>query len=188
MKSDQYSWLDRRTEVVDLSSDITYTYFESSIGIISLVALDGTICALDINNEDFYAIRKKLAKLYPDATETEKHFRRTKLLLDRYLKGEPTIFDCDVDLTGQTPFIRRVLAELRKIPYGEHRSYLDIGKALGYPMAARAVGQAVGANPIPIIIPCHRVIRADGSLGGFSLGKKVKKRLLLLEGFKGIHD
>ena len=68
------------------------------------------------------------------------------------------------------------------IPYGELRSYGWIGKRLGYPSAYRAVGQAVGRNPIPIIIPCHRVIRQDGNIGGFSSGIHIKKMLLSIEG------
>jgi len=81
-----------------------------------------------------------------------------------------------------TPFQRAVWEALRRIPYGEVRSYGWVAKAVGRPRAARAVGAACGANPWPIIVPCHRVIAADGSLGGYSAGLKWKRCLLKLEG------
>jgi AraC family transcriptional regulator of adaptative response/methylated-DNA-[protein]-cysteine methyltransferase len=84
------------------------------------------------------------------------------------------------DVPG-TVFQQRVWAELRKIPPGETRSYLDIARALGDPNATRAVGTANGANPIAIIVPCHRVVRNDGSLGGYAGGLERKRALLAAE-------
>jgi len=167
--------------------DLTeYVFFESSIGIISLASRNKKIIALDIHSKNLYEVKKHLSALYPGGSESEQSFKTIKLLLNRYLKGEKVDFDVDIDISGESQFTQKVLRELRKIPYGKVRSYLWIGKRMGHAMAARAVGQAVGRNPIPIIIPCHRVIREDGSLGGFSLGEEIKKRLLLLEGvFKG---
>ena len=81
-------------------------------------------------------------------------------------------------------FTRKVLNELRKVPYGETRSYGWLAKKVGKPGAARAVGQALKRNPIPIIIPCHRIIRDDGTIGGFSMGVNIKERFLALEGVK----
>jgi methylated-DNA-[protein]-cysteine S-methyltransferase len=165
-----------------------YTFFESSIGTISVISRNEKIMSLDIRRENAYEAKKRLSVSYPEAIESEKSFKKIKLLLDRYLKGEKVDFDVNIDISRESPFTRKVLGELRKIPYGKLRSYLWIGKKLGYPMAARAVGQAVKKNPIPIIIPCHRVIRDDGSLGGFSLGIEIKKRLLMLEGvFNGVN-
>lgn len=161
---------------------IEYTFFESQTGIISVVLKNRSIISLDIHPKNTYAVKKQLSALYPDGRETDKPFRKIQLLLDRYLKGQKVEFDVDIDISGESPFTQKVLLELRKISYGHLQSYLLIGKSLGYPMAARAVGQAVKRNPIPIIIPCHRVIREDGSLGGFSLGIEIKKRLLVLEG------
>ena len=165
-----------------------YTFFESSIGTISVISRNEKIMSLDIRRENAYEAKKRLSVSYPEAIESEKSFKKIKLLLDRYLKGEKVDFDVNIDISRESPFTLKVLGELRKIPYGKLRSYLWIGKKLGYPMAARAVGQAVKKNPIPIIIPCHRVIRDDGSLGGFSLGIEIKKRLLMLEGvFNGVN-
>jgi len=161
---------------------IEYTFFESQTGIISVVLKNKCIIALDIRPENTYEAKKRLSTLYPEGHQSDKPFRKIRLLLDRYLKGQKVEFDMAIDISGESPFTQKVLLELRKIPYGRLQSYLSIGKQLGYPMAARAIGQAVKRNPIPIIIPCHRVIRVNGSLGGFSLGVEIKKRLLVLEG------
>jgi len=100
--------------------------------------------------------------------------------LDEYFRGERLEFHLPVDPQG-SPFQREVWSELRKIPYGETRTYGEIAAAIGHLRAERAVGAANGANPIPIIIPCHRVIGADGSLTGFGGGIAAKKLLLMLE-------
>jgi methylated-DNA-[protein]-cysteine S-methyltransferase len=100
--------------------------------------------------------------------------------LAEYWAGERTAFDVPLRLEG-TPFQRRVLAALREIPYGETRSYGQLARELGAPEAARAVGLANGRNPIAVIVPCHRVIGADGSLTGFGGGLERKRLLLELE-------
>ncbi|MCW5943427.1 MAG: methylated-DNA--[protein]-cysteine S-methyltransferase [Fimbriimonadaceae bacterium] len=100
--------------------------------------------------------------------------------LTEYFSGERRSFDLEVAPQG-TPFQRRVWAKLREIPYGETRTYGELAASLGNPDACRAVGAANGANPIPILIPCHRVIGRDGSMTGFGGGVDVKRRLLALE-------
>lgn len=98
--------------------------------------------------------------------------------LDDYFSGQPADFTgLPLDLQG-SPFHLRVWQELRKIPPGETVSYQELGRRLGNPQASRAVGQACGANPIPLIVPCHRVIASNGSLGGFSSGLERKRWLL----------
>src|SRR4051794_29262888 len=103
--------------------------------------------------------------------------------LAEYFAGERQEFDLRLAPEG-TPFERSVWDELRKIPFGETRSYGEIARAIGHPGSARAVGRANGANPIPIVVPCHRVIGADGSLTGFGGGLEAKSRLLELEGLR----
>jgi methylated-DNA-[protein]-cysteine S-methyltransferase len=98
-----------------------------------------------------------------------------------YFKRRRRRFDLPLDPAG-TPFQRRVWEALRKIPYGETRSYGEIAREIGRPDAMRAVGAANGANPLPIVVPCHRVVGADGSLTGFGGGLDVKRFLLELEG------
>jgi methylated-DNA-[protein]-cysteine S-methyltransferase len=102
--------------------------------------------------------------------------------LKAYFDGEPTDFaDLALDPQG-TPFQRRVWEELRRIPRGQAISYKELANRVGNPKASRAVGQANGRNPIPLIIPCHRVIAADGTLGGYSSGLDRKRWLLRHEG------
>ena len=101
--------------------------------------------------------------------------------MKRYFDGEPVDFADKLDLAGTTRFQQRVWLTVRSIPRGETRSYGWVANQLGLPKAARAVGQALGRNPVPIVIPCHRVIASDGKLGGFGGGVEIKKLLLKLE-------
>jgi methylated-DNA-[protein]-cysteine S-methyltransferase len=98
-----------------------------------------------------------------------------------YFKGGKMAFPDQLDLSGATPFQRKVWEITRLIPYGETRSYTWVAEQVNKPRAARAVGQALARNPLPIIIPCHRVVTIEGKLGGFSGGVEIKKRLLNLE-------
>ncbi len=100
--------------------------------------------------------------------------------LEAYFARRRTTFDLPLAPQG-TPFQQRVWAELQKIPYGETVSYGELAKRIGQPTASRAVGAANGANPIPIIIPCHRAVGADGSMTGFGGGIALKRMLLALE-------
>lgn len=101
--------------------------------------------------------------------------------LAEYFAGERRAFDLPLDARG-TPFQKRVWNALSRIPYGETRSYGDIARDAGSPKGGRAVGMANHNNPIAIVVPCHRVIAADGSLGGYACGLEFKRRLLDLEG------
>jgi methylated-DNA-[protein]-cysteine S-methyltransferase len=106
---------------------------------------------------------------------------RAARLLEAYFRGTPVNFDLPLAPEGLTEFGERVLRACARIPWGETRSYGEIARAAGSPRGARAAGQALGRNPIPIIVPCHRVIGADGSLVGFGSGLEIKQRLLQLE-------
>ena len=101
--------------------------------------------------------------------------------LANFLDGRTGRVKIPVDLRGESDFARRVYDIIQKIPSGETRSYAQIASRVGGKQFARAVGQALAANPIPIIIPCHRVVASDGKLGGFSSGLTWKRRLLALE-------
>jgi O-6-methylguanine DNA methyltransferase len=104
--------------------------------------------------------------------------------LRAYFRGRLRRFGVSVDFAGRsTPFHRRVWRALREIPFGELSTYNRLAAEVGRPGAARAVGGAVGRNPIPIVLPCHRVVGADGALTGFSAGLPLKVRLLALEGW-----
>ena len=161
-----------------------FVVYESSIGYIIIVTKNGKVVSLDVTDKGTYEARKMVLSFHPDATESMTPFKTIRTLLDRYLQGREVDFDVEVDISGLGTFTRKVLNELRKIPYGETRSYGWLAKKVGKPGAARAVGQALKRNPIPIIIPCHRIIRDDGTIGGFSMGVNIKERLLALEGVK----
>ena len=103
-------------------------------------------------------------------------------LLTRYFAGEPIQFDVPIDFIGGTPFQQKTWRAMRRIGYGQARSYQWLANAVDKPAACRAIGQANGRNPLPVICPCHRVIRSDGSLGGYSAGLDIKRFLLELEG------
>ncbi len=106
---------------------------------------------------------------------------RARRELSAYFAGRLTRFTVRYDIDALPPFTRAVLELTAKIPYGQVRSYQWLARRLGKPKAARAVGNALARNPIPIIIPCHRVVRSEGVIGGFALGAGWKKRLLGLE-------
>jgi methylated-DNA-[protein]-cysteine S-methyltransferase len=101
--------------------------------------------------------------------------------LGEYLAGRRQVLDAPLDLEGLSEFSAAVLSEVRRIPFGQTRTYGEVAKAVGRPGAARAVGQAVGANPVPIFVPCHRVVGAGGGLTGFGSGLATKRVLLDLE-------
>jgi methylated-DNA-[protein]-cysteine S-methyltransferase len=104
--------------------------------------------------------------------------------LEEYFNGARNRFEIEYDLSGLTNFQRLVLEAVQQVPKGSYVTYLELAKRIGRPKAARAVGQALGSNPIPILIPCHRVIATDGSLGGYSApgGVETKSELLKMEG------
>lgn len=111
-----------------------------------------------------------------------RHLKAARRSILSYLAGKTRRFDPPLDLNGHPRFRVKVWEVLQAIPYGRVRSYGWVARKVGKPKAARAVGGACGANPAPLLVPCHRVIAGDGSLGGFSGGLAVKKRLLKLEG------
>jgi methylated-DNA-[protein]-cysteine S-methyltransferase len=102
--------------------------------------------------------------------------------LQAYFEGTRREFSFPVDWSAGTPFQRKVWKAISRIPYGRVRSYQWVASRVGGKQYARAVGMALGANPVPVVVPCHRIIAHDGSLGGFSCGLPVKRRLLKLEG------
>jgi methylated-DNA-[protein]-cysteine S-methyltransferase len=117
----------------------------------------------------------------PEGRRDAKRCKDSAAQLGEYFAGSRRTFDLELAPYG-TDFQLRVWAALRAIPYGAVRNYGDIARAIGQPGAARAVGQANGCNPLPIVIPCHRVIASDGTIGGYSGGLAIKHRLLALEG------
>lgn len=160
-----------------------YSTVPSSLGRVYVAYSDRGVCRLGLASTDAQFERGLRSRLKQDVVHDAQPPARLRRMLHQALsEGQP--FPGPVDLTLVGPFERRVLDQLRQIPRGEVRTYLDIAKRLGYPGAVRAVGNACARNPIPLLIPCHRVIRSDGGLGGYSLrgGVSLKRRLLNDEG------
>jgi len=151
-----------------------YRYIDSPIGEILLAG--------DQAGLRFIGFPDGKGRLVPERDWTEDHsaFADAKSQLDEYFAGQRTEFRLKLAPNG-TAFQLRVLEALQAIPYGETRSYRDIAESIGRPKAVRAVGAANGRNPLPIVIPCHRVIGTDGSLTGFGGGLETKRFLLDLE-------
>jgi len=104
--------------------------------------------------------------------------------LKEYFGGQRNRFDLPIDFGGITPFARSVLAATVDVPFGQLATYGDIAARIGSPGASRAVGNALGRNPIPVIVPCHRIVRSDSSIGGYTGGIHLKERLLAIEGVR----
>jgi methylated-DNA-[protein]-cysteine S-methyltransferase len=154
----------------------TQYIFKSPLGPISLVASEKGL-------QGVYLDKQKNIPSVRDLQGSDKSVRQLKkvaLQLTEYFAGRRKQFSLDFDIQG-TDFQRKVWNELSRIPYGQVCSYSDIAKKIKNPKAVRAVGSANGKNPLCIIVPCHRVIAADGTLGGYSGGLKVKSQLLKLE-------
>ncbi|MUL83258.1 MULTISPECIES: methylated-DNA--[protein]-cysteine S-methyltransferase [unclassified Mycolicibacterium] len=146
---------------------------DSPVGLLTLAGRDGRLMHLRMVDQTYEPSRTGWETddtVFPDAVEQ----------LAAYFAGERTEFDLDLDMVG-TQFQRRVWAALQTIPYGETCSYGEIARQIGSPGASRAVGLANGHNPIGIIVPCHRVIGANGSLTGYGGGLNRKRALLELE-------
>ena len=116
-----------------------------------------------------------------DAKQNRKFYQELIQRFKHYFSGQPVEFHDRLDMSQATPFQRVVWRAARKIPYGETRRYGWVARQSGNANASRAVGQALGKNPLPIIVPCHRVVYSNGGLGGFTGGLAIKKRLLILE-------
>ena len=134
------------------------------------------------------ASERGLLRVLPGGSPRPPASRAARRLADRareelhdYLLGRRAFFSVPVDLSGTRPFQRRVLELTHGIPFGETRTYAWIARRIGHPLAVRAVGTALGRNPVPIVVPCHRVLRTDGGLGGYAFGLDLKTRLLGLE-------
>lgn len=156
---------------------VTYHDFDTPIGALRLVGDDAAIDRIELPNE--------AAKAPDTAWEAADGalpaaLAEAKRQLEEYFAGERREFDLPLG-AGGTEFQQRVWAELRRIPFGETISYGELAARIGKPTASRAVGAANGRNPLPVVVPCHRVVSHDGKLGGYGGGLPTKQALLDLE-------
>ena len=159
----------------------------SPIGRLTVHATARGVCAIDVGRRGRGSVagngRARPAPRSATAGEARRAFRhasRAAHELREYFAGGRRRFTVPLDLAG-TDFQRRAWAAMRRVPYGATMSYAQQARRAGAPRAVRAVGSANGANPVPVIVPCHRIVASDGSLGGYALGLAVKRRLLALE-------
>jgi methylated-DNA-[protein]-cysteine S-methyltransferase len=155
-------------------SAVYYTTFESPVGPLTIVGDSNALRRVSFSSG------KRAAPPRPDWKLDKESFAEVIRQLQAYFRGELKQFKLPLAMEG-TEFQLRVWNALRLIPYGETISYAQLAERIGNPKAVRAVGLANGNNPIPIIVPCHRVIGSDGSLTGFGGGLSTKKKLLDLE-------
>ena len=160
---------------------IAYTTFASPLGCILLASTEQGLCSVKLGDNP-EALARMLAAEFSEA-ELKEDRRGLTDIRDRvlaFLSGDGTLNKLPLDILG-TVFQQRVWAQLRQIPRGETRTYKDIAQAIGAPKAVRAVGSACGANPVALVIPCHRALRTDGGLGGYAWGVNRKETLLKIE-------
>ena len=156
--------------------------FDSPIGSLRVASTQHGLAYVELPFASGRGLRGWLRRCVPDARCSD-GFAPNRLAIGQlleYLEGKRVGFELPLDLRG-TPFQRAVWEALQEIPYGETRSYAEIARRVGQPNAVRAVGAANGANPIALIVPCHRVIASDGKLGGYGGGLALKGKLLAME-------
>jgi methylated-DNA-[protein]-cysteine S-methyltransferase len=163
---------------------LSYVTFDTEIGRFIVSKSGSGLCAvrfaqdLDVERELQHLTRGRSVV----AVEDRLSLRRVVDAIRDYLAGRKPRFDYRLDLDGVSDFGRRVLDVVREIPYGGLRSYKWVAREIGHSRATRPVGQALARNPLPIVIPCHRVVNSDGSLGGYSGGgTDMKRRLIAIE-------
>lgn len=168
-----------------MEEPVKFTEMETPIGVLTLVATEKGLCQLLFGdfNETGAKIRMRMAKrnMRREIIRDDAYFRETTKQLQEYFHGRREMFDLPVDMQGTT-FQKSVWEVLQRIPYGETQSYKQVAIAIHSPKAVRAIGSANNKNPLPIIIPCHRVIGSNGAIVGYGGGIEKKKKLLELEG------
>ena len=162
--------------------DVAVTTMDSPIGTLLLMATPKGLVRIAFESENRDEVLGEVAEqLSPRILEAPRRLDPVRRELEKYFEGKLHDFDVPLDwsLTGE--FARRVLRRTARIPYGSVASYGDVAVGVGTPRGARAVGNALGSNPIPVIVPCHRVVRTGGAIGGYGGGLTRKRFLLALE-------
>jgi methylated-DNA-[protein]-cysteine S-methyltransferase len=162
--------------------DVAYRTLDTPVGTLLLAATSSGLVRIAYEREDLDAVLRSLAgKISPRILETPRRLDEVARQLEEYFDGRRTSFDLPIDLRLSVGFRRSVLSYLPTIGYGETASYQSVAVAVRNPKAVRAVGTACATNPLPLVIPCHRVIRSDGQLGAYLGGPETKHQLLDME-------
>jgi methylated-DNA-[protein]-cysteine S-methyltransferase len=174
--------LTRRAESEGLL-DVAYAEIDSPVGPLLAAATPKGLVRVTFPVESHETVLEQLAAtISPRVLESPARLDEARRELDRYFEGKLREFEIPLDWRLTRGFYRKVLRATARIPYGQTRSYSEMAKRAGSPRAVRATGTALGSNPLPIIVPCHRVLRSGGALGGYGGGLETKQALLELEG------
>jgi methylated-DNA-[protein]-cysteine S-methyltransferase len=163
---------------------IRFGSLTTPVGPLFVGVTDQGVCDVTFGQSSEQAYRKRLLGRSPEVWRDDTALATVVAKLRAYFAGELTQFSLPVDLRQVTPFTAKVLRETGKIRFGRLTSYGELAARIGAPSASRAVGGALGRNPVPIIVPCHRVIAQSGRIGGFTGGVPTKRILLDLEGYR----
>jgi methylated-DNA-[protein]-cysteine S-methyltransferase len=165
--------------------DVAFTETESPLGTLLIASTPKGLVRLAYPDEDREEVLEDLSRsVSPRILEAPERLDEVRRELDDYFEGRRHEFDFEVDFALTKGFVRRVLRATARIPYGELATYRVVAQDAGNVRAVRAAGNALGSNPIPIVVPCHRVIRTGGGLGGYTGGLHRKEYLLKLEGVR----
>ena len=164
-----------------MTTELKYVTFSSDMGWVGILGSSKGLLSTTLPQRSTQEACQLLGDKVNHATRSPGVFDDLVTRLKTYFSGHKTTFPDALDLPGATPFQREVWETTRLIPYGETRNYLWVAEQIKRPRAAQAVGQALGRNPLPVIVPCHRVVTSNGRLGGFSGGVEMKRCLLWLE-------
>ena len=162
--------------------DVAYDLVESPVGDLFVGVSDRGLCVISYDTDAEFQVERLARGFGSRVLRSPRPVEPTRRQLDEYFEGRRHQFDLDVDLRLARDFGRAVLEELGRVPFGEVTTYGALAARAGKPRAARAVGTIMNRNPIPIVLPCHRVVGADGSLVGYAGGLERKQQLLRLEG------
>ena len=163
--------------------DVAYAETDSPFGTLLVATTRRGLVQLAYPNEDRDDVLQRLAnRVSPRVLESPAELDEVRRQLDEYFAQERERFDLDIDYSLTQGFFRKVLRAAARIPYGELTTYRVVASRAGSPRGSRAAGNALGSNPIPIVVPCHRVIHSTGGLGGYTGGLDRKRFLLRLEG------
>ena len=162
--------------------DVAFTTVDSPVGRLLLAATPAGLVRIAFEREGFDAVLESLsARLSPRILSAPARLDAVARELDEYFAGRRSRFELPLDFSLSRGFRRDVQQHLTSIPFGQTESYARVADAVGNPKAVRAVGTACATNPLPVVVPCHRVLRSDGSLGGYLGGLEAKTALLQLE-------
>jgi methylated-DNA-[protein]-cysteine S-methyltransferase len=164
-------------------ADVAYAHADSPVGALLLAATPRGLACVSYSQfrDEDETLSRLAARLSPRVIEAPARLDDARRQLDDYFAGRLTDFSLPIDWSLVGDFGRRVLGRTAEIPYGSVSTYRDIARAIGSPRAARATGNALGSNPMPIVVPCHRVVASGGKIGGYTGGLERKELLLTLE-------